>query len=334
MAVNPDLPSSEHSTDVSALGRDTGQPRPIVVERLMRWNNQTEGHRSTGTSFPYGLREFAEGGGGFFTTYLALWNTSASAGTFRVYYRHENGSVYSQDVVIAALARVVLGTPSWVPAGGYGLEILSPSGHAFAAERMVYGGTGWSLGHVSPGATHGANAFRFAEGTSAGMFETYVLLTNIAGTAATVTLTYRTAAGAVIGSDALVIPAYGRGTVWANGTTGGQDFTTEVSSTQQILAERAMYWPSGASGLSSGASRVTSVPAGPPADAIAAADASPYTLTEGTPGPTIVGAEDAAAPTVVVGKPVPGSAVGNGLVESSSSGPSWYGSHLTLGKRP
>ncbi|MCC6161768.1 MAG: hypothetical protein IT182_00260 [Acidobacteria bacterium] len=46
VTVNPDLPTSEHSTRLVATGRDTGQPRGIVAERLMRWHSQIEGHRS------------------------------------------------------------------------------------------------------------------------------------------------------------------------------------------------------------------------------------------------------------------------------------------------
>jgi hypothetical protein len=60
---------------------------------------------------------------------------------------------------------------------------------------------------------------------------------------------------------------------------------------------------------------------------------SPYTLTEGTPGATIEGS--AATREVVVGKRAPSSRqTGAGGVQSLSSGPPWYGSHLTVGKRP
>ena len=64
VAVNPDLPTSEHSTRLVATGRDTGQPRGIVAERLMRWNSQIEGHRSAGVPAAQGSWAFAEGGKG------------------------------------------------------------------------------------------------------------------------------------------------------------------------------------------------------------------------------------------------------------------------------
>lgn len=83
-----------------------------------------------------------------------------------------------------------------------------------------------------------------------GFFETYFLISNPWDAARTVTLTYRHPNGTIIGTDAIV-PAGGRGAVWANDTAGAQDFSTEVTSTW-VVVERAMYWPTGSSLLSSG----------------------------------------------------------------------------------
>ena len=281
-----------------------------------------------------------------FSTYVAVFNPNPVATTVRVYYRHENGSVYSQDVGLPAFGRAVVGTPTSVPTGGFGLKLVSLNGQWITAERMVYAGSGWEVGHAGPGAPSASTTWRFAEGSGAGgFFDTYLLLTNVMDVAATTTLTYRTAAGVVIGTDTLVIPAYGRGTVWANGTAGAQDFSTEVTSTQLILAERAMYWPTESSSLLGGGESFSmssadlltpTVPVGP----------SPYTLADGVPGPTVAASEG--SEEVVVGRKAPsargapgrsspGSSVG---VErqldalSSSSGPSWYGSHVSVGRKP
>ena len=269
---------------------------------------------------------------------MAVFNPNVSAATVRIAYRHENGNTYTQDVGIPALGRVVVGTPSWVPTGGFGLKVVSLYGHWITAERMVYAGPSWAIGHASPGTPTGSLQWRFAEGSAAaGLFETYVLLTNMAGTSATTTLTYRTAGGAVIGTDTLVIPAYGRGTVWANGTAGPQDFTTEVTSTQPIVAERAMYWPTGSS-LLAGLEEPASEAADTALEFLAPVGPTPYTLTEGTPGPTTLGTEGDRE--VVIGKKSPSS--GRGPIgaasepgtSTSSSGPPWYGSHLSVGRRP
>jgi hypothetical protein len=66
-------------------------------------------------------------------------------------------------------------------------------------------------------------SLRFAEGTGAGWFDTYYLVTNLSGSWTTATLTYRRATGTVIDSDAIQLPPGMRGTVWANGTAGTQD---------------------------------------------------------------------------------------------------------------
>ena len=193
-------------------------------------------------------------GSGYFSTFLAVWNPNPPAATVRVYYRHENGSVYWQDVALPALGRAVLGTPSWMPAGGFGIEVLVLTGSGVVAERMIYGGPSWEIGHAGAGArTHiGTDDVRFAEGTSAGMFETYFLLTNLAAVPATVTLTYRTAAGGVIGADPTgdsgVWPRHGVGH-WDDGRAGlhhgGDQHAGDPGRAGHVLADggRAACWP-------------------------------------------------------------------------------------------
>ncbi len=154
---------------------------------------------------------------------------------------------------------------------------------------MVYAGTNWTIGHASPGSTAGTH-WRFAEGSAAWLFETYFILINQAAAPATVTLTYRNTAGAVIGADSLVIPPYLRAAVWANGTVGAQDFTTEVTANQVIAAERVMYWPTGSSlqstGETSGASLSESSTSPPLIEDSGVDLPAPYTLTDGVQGPT------------------------------------------------
>jgi hypothetical protein len=55
---------------------------------------------------------------------------------FRLYYRHESGAIHSQDIGLPALGPAVVGTPSWVPTAGHGIEVISLTGHWVVAERM------------------------------------------------------------------------------------------------------------------------------------------------------------------------------------------------------
>lgn len=347
----PGFAQAEHSTQVTAVGQQTGQAVPLVVERRMRWGAGTEGHSSVGSHGASPTWEFAEGGKGVFSTYVAIFNQNAAPMTVRIWYRHENGTLPSQDVTIPASSRVVVGTPSYVPDGAFGISIATLTGHWLFAEAMTYGGAGWTLGHAGPGSKTSSTHWRFAEGSSSPGFDTFFLLTNMSGQPATVTLTYRNAAGTVIGTQALVIPAAARATAWANAQTAGQDFSTEVTSSQPMLAERVMYWPTGSSLLSGGEGNLSLTATAGATDALLAFEArggppEPYTRTEGVPGPVRILTDDPAA--LVLGKPVPQSmrrraasgelepkAEGEGMAPlSGGSSLPWYGSHLSVGKKP
>jgi hypothetical protein len=137
--VNDHWGQIEHSTVVSAVGQDSGTAVPIVVERRMRWNGALEGHSSAGQSSAYGW-EFPEGGSGLFSTFIAVFNPHTVPITVRIHYRHENGSVYTQDVGAPAQSRITVGTPSFLPAGAYATEVYGLN-YPVYAERVVYAGT-------------------------------------------------------------------------------------------------------------------------------------------------------------------------------------------------
>ena len=329
--VNVHWGQIEHSTVVTATGQDSGTTVPIVVERRMRWNGALEGHSSAGQHTASWLWEFPEGGTGVFSTFIALFNPHAAPSTVRLYYRHENGSVYYQDVGVPAQSRITVGSPGFLPAGAYATEVYGLT-HAVHAERVVYAGTNWTIGHASPGAMTAGTHWRFAEGYAAGWFDTYFILINQAGAPATVTLTYRNETGGVIGADSLVIPGYLRAAVWANGTAGGHAFSTEVTATQAIVAERVMYWPTGSSLISGG--DMSGEPAAEAWQAMGIPP-SPYTLTDGVQGPTQQLTETPEA--LIVGKAPPGSSHRDRSgpdLQIQSSGLPWYGSHLSVGKKP
>jgi hypothetical protein len=160
--------------------------------------------------------------------------------TVHVTYRHENGVPYAGSVVVAPRARASITIPSWVPDGAVGATLTSSS--PFVAERAMYGGTGWELGHAGVASPVAATTWRFAEGAT-GAFDTYFLLTNPSGKSTTATLTFRTTAGTTV-TTAVWVPADGRASVYANGVAGLKDvsFQTTVTAGQPIVVERATYW--------------------------------------------------------------------------------------------
>jgi hypothetical protein len=185
----------DHGTQIAATRLDTGGPAGIVVERTQEWwvPGRQAATSSPGVSTLSTVWHFAEGNKGLFDAYYQILNPQSFAQTVWVTYRHENGVVYSGSLTVGARSRVTVTLPSWLPDGALGVTLSAAQG--FVAERALYGGTGWTLGHAGVPAPVGATTWRFAEGVT-GSFDTFFLLANVTGTATTATLTSTTALGA------------------------------------------------------------------------------------------------------------------------------------------
>jgi YD repeat-containing protein len=185
----------DHGTQIAATRLDTGGPAGIVVERTQEWwvPGRQAATSSPGVSTLSTVWHFAEGNKGLFDAYYQILNPQSFAQTVWVTYRHENGVVYSGSLTVGARSRVTVTLPSWLPDGALGVTLRAAQG--FVAERALYGGTGWTLGHAGVPAPVGATTWRFAEGVT-GSFDTFFLLANVTGTATTATLTSTTALGA------------------------------------------------------------------------------------------------------------------------------------------
>jgi len=96
-------------------------------------------------------------------------------------------------------------------------------------------------GHDSIGTTAAAPSYYLAEGTTDWGFTTYVLVQNPNDTATDVTVTYMTSSGAVP-QGSFNMPGNSRKTIRVNDVLPASDFSTQVSGSQPIIAERAMYW--------------------------------------------------------------------------------------------
>jgi LEA14-like dessication related protein len=101
-------------------------------------------------------------------------------------------------------------------------------------------------GHDSIGTTTPATNYYLAEGTTAYGFTTYVLIQNPNSSPASVTLTYMTPSGAKP-QGAITLPANSRKTIKVNDVAGmgNTDFSTKVTGSKPIIAERSMYWGAG-----------------------------------------------------------------------------------------
>jgi hypothetical protein len=101
-------------------------------------------------------------------------------------------------------------------------------------------------GHDSIGTTSPNTDFYLAEGTSAYGFTTYVLIQNPNPDPTDATVTYMTGAGPKPQAP-FNMPANSRKTIRVNDVEGmgSTDFSTQVTGTKPIIAERSMYWDNG-----------------------------------------------------------------------------------------
>jgi len=239
----------DHGTRI--IGRNlAGVEIPIAVERTMLWanGNRDEANSSVGVSAASEHWYFAEGGKGFFSTFLSLfnpWPTGPSTVTVR--YLHENGNTYTQNLSVAATSRIAVNPPASMPDGGFGIHVQSSASVPVIAERSMYGGSGWPLGHLETGSPSVANGWLFAEGSTT-LFDTWFVLSNPRSTPSVVIFTFWKTDGTTL-LHSVTVPANGRVAVNANAVPNlnNSDFATRVTTDgNPIVIERSMYSPKGA----------------------------------------------------------------------------------------
>jgi hypothetical protein len=245
----------DHGLIVSAFVPNTQTPANIVVQRTLRWpgtGTPVESSTSSGTSTLTNNWYFGEGGKGAWYNYLAFMNPSATTTAAAVvWYVHDNGQTYTQNVDIPPLRRVTVSPPAAMPDGGFAVHVGSYNLVNYVVERSMYSGAGFALGHASTASPVQAYTWRFAEGVSNAYFDTFFLVFNPSfSSASTVTLTFRKVGG-VVATQALTVQPRTRAVVYANGISGianNATYATEVATTNgvAIVVERSMFWPQGA----------------------------------------------------------------------------------------
>ncbi len=245
-------------------------PGPGVVERVIHFNNGSW-HGTTdvvGTPQPATEWDFAEGSTlPQFSEYLTLQNPNATPVTATLNYVTDVLGVHpTKTVVLPASSRttvpVFTGNTAAVvncdPSsscgvgpnfGGVSIQVLATA--PIIAERPFYV-NGFSFGsgtirdgHVAFGAHGAATQWYFAEGTTLPGFNEYLTLQNPGALPASVSLRYMDTYGTVT-NKSLTVAAQSRSTVEVFGTAlgvgpGVTGVSTQISSSQPIVAERPMY---------------------------------------------------------------------------------------------
>jgi hypothetical protein len=231
----------------------------IIVDRTVLWDRTAYGgHAETSASAPATTWYFAEG---------------STAGRFDLFYLLENPNPTIADATITWMQpppmAPVVHTYALPPRSRTTLYVdtadvrlasadvaatIAATQPIFAERAMYYSRPDlpFAAGHAASGVTAPSTHWFLAEGATGAFFETFVLLLNPGGVAASCDVRYQTTSGAVY-SKPYVLPPSSRTTIWADVETlpglgrvlAAVAFSTLVTCDVPIVAERAMWWPDG-----------------------------------------------------------------------------------------
>ena len=246
VTINPEsvLGEMDFSTYVECK-----EGKTIAVDRTMAWAPSGagagvagDGHCSIGVTSPAATWYLAEGSSAWgFECWLLIQNPNATEATCQVAYMIEGANPKVFEKKIPANSRKTYNMANDI--GAADASIMVESDVPVISERAMYRNNR-QMGHDSIGTNAPALSYYLAEGTTDYGFTTYVLVQNPNPTDTDVTITYMTSSGAVPQAP-FTMPSTSRKTIRVNDVMPGTDFSTQVTGSQPIIAERAMYWGEG-----------------------------------------------------------------------------------------
>ena len=243
--VNPrdTLGDQDFSTKVECK-----EGKRIAVDRTMSWTGEgapsPDGHCSIGVTSPDTTWYLPEGSSAWgFQCWILIQNPNATEATAQVTYMIEGAGPQTFTKTIPANSRKTYNMANDI--GEKNASIKVEADKPVIPERAMYRNEGRS-GHDSIGTTTPATSYYLAEGTTNYDFTTYVLVQNPQETSTTVNVTYLTTSGEVPHPEnPITMEANSRKTIEVNKFLPGTDFSTRVTGSAPIIAERAMYWDYG-----------------------------------------------------------------------------------------
>ena len=231
---------------------------PIAVERSMYFTNTrvwNGGHEAAAVPAPLTHWYVAEGAtGSFFTTFLLLANPNTSATTATIRYLLPGGQVVTRTQALGPQSRTTINVNTVVANTDVSMDVSAPL--PIIVERAMYWpGNNWNEAHASAGIASTGTTWGMAEGELGGSrgFQTYVLIANPTGTAASVRLRFLVENGASFVTPTFNVPANSRVTrsaaefMAAGQLTDGARFGVVVESMNSVplAVEHAIYWNGG-----------------------------------------------------------------------------------------
>jgi len=234
------------------------QGKTIAVDRTMTWTGpgaaSSEGHASIGVTSPVKSWYMAEGCSAYgFETWLLVQNPNDTMARVSITYMPEGWGPRTFVKQVPAHSRSSFSMGDDIGEKSASIRIVSNV--PVIAERSMYrndrregscstGTTSSSVQYYAADTGQASGASFLPEGTTGHGFTTYVLIQNPGVSQATVSLTYLTSKGP-LPQPTFVMPGTSRKTVKVNDALGDTDFSTRITSTAPVVAERAMYWDNG-----------------------------------------------------------------------------------------
>jgi uncharacterized repeat protein (TIGR01451 family) len=224
--------------------------QPIASHRLMWWDESGYGTTlEAAAAAPSTRWLFAEGATHGFNLFYLLQNqdmTQPAEVTIR--YLLPSGVPVVKPYTVAPHTRRTIYVNEIPELAGTDVSAEILSTLPIVAERAMYRDTAGQLmaaGHVGRGASAPATTWLFAEGATGDFLNMFLLLANPGAVAASVEIRYLLPDGTVITKPYTVGPNARRTVDVANEDTrlAATSVGMTVTSTQPIVAERAMWWP-------------------------------------------------------------------------------------------
>jgi virginiamycin B lyase len=234
------LAARDFSTRVECV-----EAKSIAVDRTMIWtgthSTQPEAHSSIGVTSPALTWFLPEGSSAWnFECWLLIQNPTGQTAHCNVTYMIEGEAPRSFPKTVGANQRQSFNMADDIGAKDASIRVTSDV--PVIPERSMYR-YDRREGHDSIGTTTPSPDYYLAEGTTAWGFTTFVLVQNPNANPADVTVTYMTSDGPVV-RPAFTMEPNSRRTIRVNDVLPNKDFSTKVSGTMPIIAERAMYYTS------------------------------------------------------------------------------------------
>jgi SpoIID/LytB domain protein len=236
-----------YNDEVSA---EVTSDRGIVCERAMYFDYQgsIDGgsceHGATAAAREWYLAEGYTAQS--FDTWILVFNPGGETARVDVDLLREDGHMQKVEMEVGARSRSTLNVDGVEGFSSCSLSARVTSDRDIVVERAMYfDSSGRRGGHVSLGTTRLSREWLFAEGYTAGSFDTWLLVGNPGDAAAAVRFhLYIPGGGGGKTVDAVVAP-HSRYTLHANAHLGGSEIAVRVESDLPVVAERAMYFDYG-----------------------------------------------------------------------------------------